>query len=305
MNHIEGLIAAPFTPFEQDGALKLEVVKQQVNLLVNSNVKGVFVGGTTGEAMSLTIQERKQLAERWMEESPSDFKVMVQCGHTALTVCKEIARHARQIGAYAVGAMGPFFYKPISVNELVSFTREIASVTPDLPFYYYHIPSMTGLNFQMIEYLEVASQEIPNLAGIKFTHEDLVDFKLCSEYMEGKYEMLYGRDETLLCGLSLGAQGAIGSTYNYNAPIYNRIIKAWNEKNIKRANKLQYEVMKFVRILNRYGGGIVAGKAIMKLIGVDCGPVRQPLDSLTKSEIIEMEKELEAIGFFDLLKIKL
>jgi len=302
MNHIEGLIAAPFTPFEQDGALKLEVVKKQVDLLVNSNVKGAFVGGTTGEAMSLTIQERKQLAQRWMEESPSDFKVMVQCGHTALTVCKEIAAHAREIGAYAVGAMGPFFYKPISVKELVSFTREIAAVTPELPFYYYHIPSMTGLDFQMIEYLEMAYQEIPNLAGIKFTHEDLVDFKLCSEYMDGKYEMLYGRDETLICGLALGARGAIGSTYNYNTPIYNKIINAWEEKNIERANELQYKVMQFVRILNQYGGGIVAGKAIMKLVGVDCGPVREPLDSLSESDLMKFEKELAAIGFFETLK---
>lgn len=305
MNHIEGLIAAPFTPFEENGELKLDVVKQQIDLLVNSDVKGAFVGGTTGEAMSLTIEERKKLAERWMDESPSDFKVMVQCGHTALTVCKEIADHARKIGAYAVGAMGPFFYKPISVKELVTFTREIASVIPDLPFYYYHIPSMTGLDFQMIEYLEVASREIPNLAGIKFTHEDLVDFKLCSEYENGKYEMLYGRDETLLCGLTLGAQGAIGSTYNYNAPIYNRIIKAWDEKDIEQANELQYKVMQFVRILNRYGGGIVAGKAIMKLVGVDCGPVRHPLNSLSDSDLIAMEKELETIDFFELLKIRL
>lgn len=302
MNHINGLIAAPFTPFENSGELKLEIVEKQVKFLVEHNVRGAFIGGTTGEGMSLTIDERKRLAERWKEISPDDFKVIIQCGHASLAACKELAEHAGNIGAYAIGAMGTVFHKPSTVEDLVSFTAELASVNPDLPFYYYHIPSMTGLDFPMIEYLELSSGQIPNLAGIKFTHNDLIDFKLCREFEDSKYDMLYGRDETLLCGLVLGAKGAIGSTYNYSPYIYHEIINAWEEGDISLANRLQHEVMKFVRVLNKYGGGVVAGKAIMKLVGIDCGPVRLPLKSLSGDELLKMEAELEETGFFDFAK---
>src|SRR5699024_4753297 len=167
--------------------------------------------------------------------SPSNFKVFIHTGHTSLSDCKTIAEHAQDIGAFATGAMAPFFYKPITVEDLVLFTKEVAGAAPELPFYYYHIPSMTGVDFPMVEYLESARGKIPNLAGIKFTNENLMDFKLCQGLDSGRFELLYGRDETLLCGLSLGATGAIGSTYNYMAPLYNQIIDAWNDKELVKA----------------------------------------------------------------------
>src|SRR5699024_7912146 len=280
MNKITGLIAAPFTPFNQDKDLNLAVVDKQLKQLLADEVKGVFVGGTTGEAMSLTIDERKVLLEKWIDVSPKGFKVLAQCGHTTLTACKALARHAQKVGAYGIGAMGPFFYKPASVNELVSFSFEIALSAPELPFYYYHIPSMTQLHFPMIDFLKDASELIPNLAGIKYTHGDLMDFKLCQAFQNHRFDMLYGRDETLICGLALGAMGAIGSTYNYYAPVYQKIIRAWEKKEVIQANELQHKVMQFIQILHRYGGGIVVGKAIMQLIGIDCGLVRPPLKAI-------------------------
>lgn len=299
MEKIKGLIAAPFTPFKTDGSLNLDMIERQAELFTTNNLKGVFVGGTTGESMSLTIKERMAIAERWIEVSPENFKVIIHTGHTSLSDCKTIAQHAQKIGAYATGAIGPLYYKLNTVEDLVLFTGEIAGAAPELPFYYYHFPSMTGIYFPMVDYLEAAREHIPNLAGIKFTHEDLMDFKLCNELDNSRFELLFGRDEILLCGLALGALGAVGSTYNYMAPLYNQIMEAWHTKQLEQAGQLQYKAMQFVRILHKYGGGIICGKALMKITGIDCGPVRSPLKNLTDEELTHLYKELEKIGYFE------
>src|SRR3954469_8189210 len=120
--------------------------------------------------------------------------------------------------------MAPFFFRPGTVQELVDFMAQVAAAAPALPFYYYHIPSMTGVHIPAAEFLRAAADRIPNLAGVKFTFENLMDYAECVRFSGGRFDVLFGRDEMLLAGLSLGAHGAIGSTYNFAAPVYHRII---------------------------------------------------------------------------------
>jgi len=295
--HIEGLIAAPFTPMDAGGGLALDLVEKQADFLSRNGVTGGFICGTTGEGLSLTVAERMKVTERWAAAAPRDFKVIVHVGHNSLEACKTMAAHARRVGAWAIGAMPPCFFKP-SLADLVAFCGEIAAAAPDLPFYYYHIPGLTGVNHPMVDFLKAAGRKIPTLAGVKYTHEDLMDYQLCRRLDGGRFDMLYGRDETLLCGLALGAKGAIGSTFNYMAPLYIRLIRAFEAGDLATARDLQHESMKFVAVLRRYGG-LRCGKAIMKLTGLDCGPPRPPLPALTGGEYESLQADLEAIGFFD------
>src|SRR5207237_7790705 len=138
----------------------------------------------------------------------------------------------------------------------------------------------------------------PTLAGVKFTHENLMDFGRSGEVGGGKYTMLFGRDEILLSGLALGARGAVGSTYNFAAPLYLRIIDAFNRGDLENARRDQSRAMEFINVLDRHGG-LAAGKAVMKLIGIDCGPVRLPLRSLSANDEHSLHAQLEQIGFFE------
>lgn len=295
--HLSGLIVAPFTPMHKDGRINLDMIEKQAELFINNGVNGAFVCGTTGESMSLTVEERMVLAEQWQKVS-GDFTVIVHVGHTCLTVSRKLTAHAQKIGAYAVGAMAPCFFKPASVDDLVSFCAEIASAAPELPFYYYHIPSMTGVNFRMIDFLRAAADKIPTLTGVKFTDENLMDFAQCLNLDNGRFNMLFGRDELLLAGLSLGATGAVGSTYNYASPLYNRIISAYNSGDMASAQKDQGRSRDIVTILHKFGG-LPTGKAIMKITGLDCGGVRPPLRNLSKVQYNELSGYLDQIGFFD------
>ena len=295
----EGLIAAPMTAYRPDGTVDLDVIPSYAEFLQSNGIVGVFINGTTGEGFSLALEERKAIAESWMKTVPGEFKVIVHVSHTCAVSAWDMARHAAQIGAWGIGEMGPIFYKPNSVEELTDYAAQTAAQAPDLSYYYYHMPSMSGVCFPMLEFLRAAEPKIPKLAGIKYTHEDLVDFELCREFNDGKYDILYGRDETLLCSLALGCRGAVGSTYNIMAPLYTRLIDAFDSGNLNEARRLQRISMKVVRLLAETSSFNSALKEVMKMIGLNLGPVRSPLKNIEAAKIARLKNGLKELGFFD------
>ena len=296
----EGLIAAPMTAYHPDGTVNLDVVPSYAEFLRSNGVVGVFINGTTGEGFSLALEERKAIADTWMKAVDGEFKVIVHVSHTCVVSAWEMARHAAHIGACGIGEMGPIFYRPNNVEELSVHAAQTAAQAPDMGYYYYHMPSMNGVRFPMIDLLQAAAPMIPNLAGIKYTHEDLVDFQLCREFGDGKYDILYGRDQTLLCSLALGCRGAIGSTYNVMAPLYRRLIDAFDCGNIDEARRLQGISMKVIGLLARTTCFISALKEVMNMIGFSLGGVRSPLRNIEAAKIAGLRNDLEELGFFDL-----
>jgi N-acetylneuraminate lyase len=299
---LKGLIAAPFTPMKKDGSLNLSVIGDYAQRLNSEGVKGVFVGGTTGEGYLMTEEERKQVLEAWLSHQEEDFKVIAHVGATSYLQSAGLAKHAEQVGAFAVGAMGPSFFQPSRADELVGYCAKIAEEAPGLPFYYYHIPGMSGVNVSMKEFLTQASEAIPNLQGLKFTHFNLMEMQQCMMFGEGKYEIIHGYDEVLICGLVLGAQAAIGSTFNYMAPLYNRLIACVEEGDLSTARELQQYSVKVVEVLMKYRGGAIGGKAIQSLCGIECGPSRLPIQTLSGDEITQLKKDLEALTFFEVIQ---
>lgn len=298
-NKLQGIIAAVFTPMNKDYSLNTGQVQKLADALSKNGVNGFFIAGTTGETASLTIDERKELAERWRESIPSQVKLVIHVGHNTLGYARELAEHAAYIKADAISTIAPSYYKPAHLEELIGYCRAIAEKGKDLPFYFYHMPALTGVSFRVIDFIKQAEQSIPTFRGVKFTYEDLMDYRLSLAYQNGKFDMLFGRDEFLLSGLALGAKGAVGSTYNFAAPIYQQIIKAYNNGDMNKARRFQDLSIQLIEVLNRYGGALVAGKSIMKMLGLDCGPCRLPLKTLNKEEEANLEKELQEIRFFD------
>jgi N-acetylneuraminate lyase len=297
--NLNGLVAAPHTPFHNDGALNLAAIEKQVDTLRTNRVSAGFICGTTGEGMSLTLPERKQIAQRWVDASRgTGLKVVVNASHLCLADIQDLGAHAGEIGADAFAIMAPSFFRPGRLEELVAFCVESAKGAPNLPFYFYHMPSMTGVAFPMADFLPQAAEYIPNFAGIKFTSEDLMDYNRTRIAGGDSFEVLFGRDEILLSALALGATGAIGSTYNFCAGIYHNVIDAYRSGDLAAAQKWQAKAMEMVAVLNRYGG-LSAGKAMMSLIGVDCGPVRLPLRRLGPAEMRGLQEDMERIGVLE------
>ena len=296
--HLKGLIAAPFTPMRPDGSVNTAIIPAYYKMLKENGVTGAFICGSTGEGVSMSMTEKKSVAEAWSDATAgyNDFKVMLFLGGTSIADCKELAVYAKQIGLYAISFTAPFYFKPANANMLAKACAEVASAVPDMPFYYYHIPVLTGVNIAMYDLLQEVHGIIPNFAGIKYTHEDFMDFLTCMRFQNGRYDMLWGRDENMLSALVLGAKGAVGSTFNYAAPLYYELIDAFNNNDLEKARTLQQQSIDMIRLLGKYGG-IATGKAYMKLVGLDCGEFRLPVKNMSAAEFELFKKDVAAIGF--------
>jgi N-acetylneuraminate lyase len=279
MNKLSGLVAATFTPMHEDCSINLAPIPAIVDRLVKHDVGGLYVCGSTGEGPALTTEERKEVAEAYVKASAGRIPVVVQVGHASNWEARGLAEHAASIGADALSALPPTYFKPDSMDCLLSCLSEVVSGAPDLPFYYYHIPRLTDVTFSMAEMLRRAPEDLPSLAGIKFSSFLQHEFQECIGLAGDRYTMLFGVDESCVSGHALGAAGAVGSSYNFMAPIYQVSKSAFDAGENQRAFELQAEAGRIIRKMLSYDG--MAGfKAMMRAIGLDCGPSRLPLRSL-------------------------
>jgi N-acetylneuraminate lyase len=295
---LTGLIAAGFTPMGATGSLDLGRIGPMVEQLLHDGVAGIYAVGSTGEGVSLTTEERQEVAAAFVSAVRSRTPVVVQVGHNSLAEAARLAAHARQIGATAISATPPTYFKPETVRALIDCLVEITAAAPDLPFYYYHIPSKTGVALDMVELLETVRDRVPSFAGIKFTSPAVHEFQACLAVDGGRFDILWGVDEMLLSGWAVGARGAVGSTYNFAAPLYRRLIQAFERGNHDEAARWQAHSVAMIRAILRFPGGIAPQKAVMRLVGQDCGPPRLPLVPLTAEQVTEMEQSLKRLGFF-------
>lgn len=294
---LKGLIASVFTPMKEDGALNPEMTGPIVSHLKKNKITALYVCGTNGEGPSLSAAERMLTAESYLMAANGKLPVIVQVGHNSLTEAARLAEHAQKAGADALAAFPPSYYKIGSVELLLECLMKISSAAPDIPFFYYHIPQTNRVDLDMLEFLRKSAYFVPNLAGIIYrglwTHE----YQVCLEFQDGRFSMLFGGDEMLTSGLAAGAKGVVGSTFNFAAPLYNRILSAFRSRDLEETRRWQSIAITMVRILKQFRCQ-AAFKGAMNLIDLDCGPCRLPLQTLTPKELDSLKMKLSDIGFF-------
>lgn len=304
MNKITGLIAAPFTPINGNDEIMYEKIPAYFDFLLKNGVAGAFINGSTGEGVSLSQKEKSKITETWVAQKhqKEGLKIINLVGGTVYKECIEVAQMSAEVGVDAIAVLAPYYFKPGNSDQLAEFIAKIAEAVPEMPVYFYHIPVLTGVYIPMFNFLKVAGPMIPNLTGIKYTHEDFMDFQSCVNLENGKYDMLWGRDENLLPALSIGAQGGVGSTYNYAAPLYLQLIKAFQSGDLVQARKLQQLSIDMIRLLGKYGG-IATGKAYMKYIGFDCGEFRLPIKNMSIENFEAFKKDVKALNMENLFSV--
>ena len=171
---LKGLIAATFTPFDQDGKLYLDPIPRIVEHLAKCSINALFINGTTGEGPSLTEEERIIIADSYTKETKiHGIKSIVHVGHESLQTAGSLATHAAEIGADCISAVPTSYFKPSSLNGLIDHLAAITTHAPEVPFYYYHIPRMNSVQFDMLDLLKAAEKNLPSLVGIKYSATEL------------------------------------------------------------------------------------------------------------------------------------
>lgn len=296
---LHGLVAATHSPFHDDGSLKLETLEKQAAHLLGWGVTTLFINGSTAESSSLTVTERLALAERWFQVvRGTALRLVVHVGANCVEDSKILAAQAERLGAAAIGALSPSYFKPGSVEMLVATMEEISAAAPETPFYYYDIPSLTGVNLPVAAFLEQAAERIPALAGVKFTNPDLMAYQFCLRAAGGRWDLPWGVDQHFLGALAMGARGAVGSGFNFAAPVYHRLMAAFERGDLAAAREEQFRGVRLIQLFDGLGY-MAAAKATMKMLGVDVGMPRLPNSRLSPDRVARLRLELEAMGFFD------
>ena len=280
-----GIFTALLTPFDKNNKVNEKELEKLVEFNVKMGVKGFYVGGSTAEAFLLSTDERKQIMDVVKSVAP-EKTLIAHIGSVNELEAQTLANHARDLGYDAISSVAPFYYK-FSFNEIKNYYFRLAENT-GLPMLVYHIPTFSGVNMGINEMSQFLNDD--KFMGIKYTSNDFFTMEQCKAAFPNKI-VYNGFDEMLLCGLSMGADGGIGSTYNFMADKFVKIQKLFNEGNIAEAQKIQQEANRIITVLCKIGV-MQAEKEVLNQLGFDFGVCRHPFGEPTEEEKQLIAKEI-------------
>lgn len=283
--NIGGIIPALITPYDPSGAVNEAGLRKLVARLLDQGVGGFYVGGSTGEAFLLTVDERRRIIEIVVNEVGGRVPVIYHVGSISTAEAVALARHGANVGADAISAIPPFYYK-FSFAEIKAHYFELADAT-DLPFIVYNFPAFSGVDLDTARAGELFVH--PKIVGIKHTSKDLYMLERMKSVF-ADISVLNGHDEVLLSALVAGADGAVGSTYNVMADKYVSLVRAFESGDLARARQLQSEANEIIATLIEVG--VYQGlKYLLERTGVPVGECRKPFASLSD----EGKRKLDAV----------
>lgn len=276
---LHGLISAVYTPYRPDGTPNVDAAPRYIDYLVDSKINGVYICGSTGEGPCLTVAERMALDEAFVTAAKGRITTVAQVGANAAGDCQELAAHAEKIGADAISANAPSYFKIRDTQTMASWLIDIAAAAPHTPIYYYHIPSLTGVDIDMELLLTKMEENCPTFRGVKYSDTIGHRFLEISQYGGGKYEALWGCDESLMTGFALGGCGGIGSTYALAPKTYHRLLDTIEAGDWDEARKIQLKIWKFVQVLLKHNIDSASRLILERAVGVKFGKSRLPLQA--------------------------
>ena len=272
-----GQWAAVVTELDASGAASTKNVDRYAAHLRREGCVGVFVCGTSGESMSLSVGERERLAEAWAASGATHgLRVIVHVGCDALLDAERLARHAAALGVAGVSAMAPRFVKCDSADALAAYCAAVARAAPATPFFYYHFPLATGVATKPSQLVRAALARVPTFAGMKFSAADMWEYgECCDADADGRLAFLPGFEAQTLAHLPYhprDAYGAISLSFSVIAPLHRDVADAFYGQRGAEAHALQAASRGFFRAVTPFGW-----TQAVKLALVDRGVLDSPL----------------------------
>lgn len=279
MDKLKGIITALVTPFDSSGKVDTKALKLHVKDLLSQGVKGFYVCGSTGEAFLLSIPERKQILEAVMEANEGKGCVISHCGAISTDFSIELGKHAASAGVDAISSVPPIYYS-FSAAEIERYYFDIADACGK-PLIIYNIPAMSGVT--VTPAMVASMRKHPQIIGIKFTSNDFYAMEQIKT-KDPEIIVYNGYDQMALAGLSMGADGAIGSTYNTLAKHFIRIQDLVLQNNMAEAREVQRKANKLISMSIGTGKHLSCIKYILGLKGIPYGACRKPFLPLTEED---------------------
>lgn len=274
---MKGIFTALLTPFKDDYSINEASLKKLVEFNLEKGINGFYVGGSTGEGLIMTSEERKEVFRIVKEAAGDKVPLIAHCGSISTDEAISMAKTAEALGYDAVSAVAPLYYG-FSFPAIRKYYDDIVS-SVNIPMVVYNFPGGSGVTFTADYAAEMFKDE--RYMGIKHTSNDLYTLHQFKQKIDRPVTIFNGFDEMCLGGLAMGADGAIGSTYNFMGDKFIKIYKEFNAGNIEKAQAIQTEANEIIAEMIKYTV-LPCEKAIMTHLGIDCGPCRRPFLPLTK-----------------------
>ena len=284
MNY-NGIYTALLTPFDKNNKINEKALEQLVKHNVKLGVTGFYVGGSTAEAFLMSKDERKQIMEIVKATAP-DKKLIAHIGSVNENEALELSIHAKELGYDAISSVTPFYYK-FSVEEIKGYYNRLAEGS-GMPMLVYYIPALAGVSMGGSDIASFLQDD--KFIGIKFTANDFFTMEQLKTKFPNKV-VFNGYDEMFLSGLAMGADGGIGSTYNFMADKFVKIQDLFAKNEIEAAREVQREANRIITILIQCGV-MQAEKEIMNQLGIEFGGCRKPFIDCTAEQKELLAKEV-------------
>ncbi len=298
MVHYSGIWPALVTPLGPDGQVNVAAAEKLINDLIATGISGLYVCGGTGEGVLLAPEVRRSMAEVVLGVVSGRVPVMVHIGAINTETAVGLAQHASLVGADAISSVPPFYYS-VPFSATLTHYQAILSAA-NIPLYVYYIPGATGNPMTPEQLLEICA--LDGVAGFKYTSQDLFALtRIMAMRDPDKVNILSGPDELFLPCLALGADGAVGTTYNFMPRLYIDIMGSYLHGKVEEARKLQLIATTIITKLLPLGA-IAATKALLPLLGYQVGFGVPPLPRIEGKQVEVLRAQLEEAGLFRMVK---
>ena len=287
----KGVMSALVSCIDENENVKEDSMRRLMNWHLKEGFSGFYLTGGTGEGPLLQKETRKRIVEIAKDEAGDRCDLIAHVGAIDLKTAVELAKHAGEVGMDAISSVPPFFVH-YGESQIADYYKALSDAS-GLPVLMYASP-LAGVNitWDMVDRL----MDIPNMIGLKWTNYDYFTMHRIKALRGGNINVINGPDECLLCGLSMGADGGIGATYNVMPKLFTRIYNSFQSGNLADAQEAQFKANRLIEVLLKFG--VVVGiKDILEMIGYDCGYQVYPQKRFTAEEQAAFHAALKEINY--------
>lgn len=290
MMKFEGIMPALITPLKEDESINVNVLHSLIESMIKKGADGFYIGGATGEGLTLRTEERMILAEEAIKAINGRTSCIIQVAATDFNDAILLARHAEKIGADAISATPPLFFQ-YDEYDVYNYYKALAKAV--------HIPLMVYYNpaagFDMDAKFAARMFEVDNITAIKWTSSNYYEMIRLKDMTHGEMNVINGPDEMLLMGLNAGADGGIGSTYNFQLETIKAIYTNFKNGDIVKAQEMQTKANRVISALLNYKI-IPATKVVMEAMGFDVGNATFPMKRYTAEQKAKIVADFKEAG---------
>lgn len=287
----EGIIPAFYACYDAEGRINPQAVRELTRYFIDKGVKGVYVGGSSGECIYQSKEERKLVLENVMAAAKGKLTVIahIACNNTADS--QELAAHAESLGVDAIAAIPPIYFK-LPPYAIAKYWNDMSAAAPNTDFIIYNIPQLAGVALSVPLLKEMLKN--PRVIGVKNSSMPVQDIQMWRD--EGAI-VFNGPDEQLISGMVMGATGGIGGTYGAMPELYTKLFNLVKSGDLATALEIQNECCRIIyKMCSAHGNMYAVIKEILRINGgPDCGSVRAPLAEMIESDYLIAQEAAQMI----------